>query len=272
MTMKIKYLIFSLFVLAAWGCSSGGDEDNSNKGGDNQYDNTFTATFVSSARPSWAIDWTSNVAMPNWQEPVSEDFECSMDLLVTLSADYRPYSTDNDVMAVFIGNECRALSYRNELTNGDVAYLLHVKGNSEEVDHPMELRFYCDQLHTMNVTDGVPSFTPNNLMGDAYHCVLDLGNENIKYPYSTDLNVILPDKLPFTVSDDDMLAVFVGDECRAIGIYQPELFEGWRMVVYSKQANETAQIRYYSAAKGGVYTILKTVTLNNLLQQENITF
>ena len=37
-------------------------------------------------------------------------------------------------------------------------------------------------------------------------------------------------------------------------------------------SNETAQIRYYSADKGGVYTILKNVTLNNDIQVEHITF
>lgn len=84
---------------------------------------------------------------------------------------------------------------------------------------------------------------------------------------------MLPQRAWSANSDDEDDTVLIdGVTYRAIGIYQPELFEGWRMVVYSKQANETAQIRYYSAAKGGVYTILKTVTLNNLLQQENITF
>ena len=272
MNMKIKYLVFSLFVLAAWGCSSGGDADNGNNGGNTQSDIVYTATFVSAPRPSWAIDWTSDATMPDWQEPTSEDFECSMDLLVTLGEDYLPYSTDDDVMAVFIGDECRALSYRNVMTNGNVAYLLHVRGNSEEVDHPMRLHFYCDQLHTMNITEAIPPFTPNNLMGEAYQSILDLGDESIKYPYSTEMAVVLPDKLPFTVSDGDMLAVFVGDECRGIGICDPELFEGWRIVVYSKQPHETAQIRYYSAEKGGIYTILKTFTLSDLLQQENITF
>lgn len=49
-------------------------------------------------------------------------------------------------------------------------------------------------------------------------------------------------------------------------------YDGWRMNVYSRQPNETAQIRYYSADKGGVYTILKNVTLNNDIQVEHITF
>lgn len=259
--MKIRYLVFSLCVLAVWGCSSDGDNDGAP-----------TSTFVKSPRPTWAIDWSSNVAMPDWQEPISEDFECSMDLLVTLSPEYRAYSTDNDVMAMFIGDECRALSYRNEMANGNVAYLLHVKGSSDEVDLPMELRFYCEQLHTMNVTNAVPPFTPNNLMGVAYQLELNIGDESTKYPYSTELNIKLPDELPFSVSDDDMLAVFVGNECRAIGGRNPELFEGWRMVVFSKQANESAQIRYYSEEKGGIYTFLKTFTLNDRLQQVNIAF
>lgn len=268
MNKIIKYFVFGLFVLAAGGCSSGGDDDNSNTPSGIVY----TAKFDSSPRPSWAIDWSSDTNAPNWQEPISEDFECSMDVLVTLYDDYLPYSTDNDVMAVFIGNQCRALSNRNVLEDGSVVYLLHIKGSSEEVDQPMELRFYCDKLHAMNITNAMPPFTPNNLMEEAYQLVLTLGDGCTKYPYFTELHVTMPTSQPFTVSNGDMLAVYVGDECRGIGIRNPELFEGWRMVVYSKQPNETAQIRYYSAEKGGIYTILKTFTLNNSLQKENIEF
>lgn len=251
------------FLPLLWGCSS--DSDNGNGSNDK-------VTFTESASPTWAIDWSSDATFPNWQEPVSEDFECSMDLLVTLNDEYQPFSTDNDVMSVFIGGECRAISYRNVMNDDEVVYLLHVKGSGEEVDMPMELHFYCDKLHALNITQAVPPFIPNNLMEDNYHLSLDPGYGSTKYPLYTELSVKLPNQLPFTVSDNDMLAVFVGNECRGIGSYEPELYDGWRMNVYSKQPNETAQIRYYSANKGGVYTVLKTFTLNDLLQLVNIDF
>lgn len=251
------------FLPLLWGCSS--DSDNGNSSNDK-------VIFTESASPTWAIDWSSDATFPNWQEPVSEDFECSMDLLVTLNDEYLPFSTDNDVMSVFIGGECRAISYRNVMNNGDVVYLLHIKGSSEEVYMNMELRFYCDKLHALNISQAIPPFIPNNLMEETYQLWLDPYDGSTKYPYYTQLAVMLPKQLPFTFSENDKMAVFVGDECRGIGSYAPELYDDWRVNVYSKQPNETAQIRYYSADKGGVYTILKTITLNDDMQLVNIEF
>lgn len=256
-----RYLIFSLLALAVWGCSSDSDSTSSSQ-----------STFAAAAEPAWAIDWSSNETAPNWQEPTSESFECSMDMLVTLNDDLQPYASAADMMAVFMHGECRAVSYPNVMKDGKVAYLLHIKGSSEEVGNRMLLYFYCDKQHTMNQSESVPPFTPNNLMDEAYHLNLSFEDGSTKYPYFTVLNVMMPESLPFTVNERDKMAVFVGDECRGIGISSPNGYDGWRMNVYSRQPNETAQIRYYSADKGGVYTILKNVTLNNDIQVEHITF
>ncbi len=49
-----------------WGCSS--DEDE--KGGD--------LTFTESAKPTWRVDWFSTAAPPDWHDPASTAYECSM--------------------------------------------------------------------------------------------------------------------------------------------------------------------------------------------------
>ena len=261
-TVKIVMLMAALTI--QWGCSSDNEENGSEE---------RNSMFLTSAKPTWAIDWSSDAAAPDWQEPDATKFECSMNLLVELGDDVVSYSTDGDVMGVFIGGECRGVSYRNKLSDGKVIFLLHVKGSSEESEHPMELRYYCDKLHHLTITDGVPPFMPNNMIDDmTYQLEEHLGDGSTKYPFFTELEILLPEQLPFTENDDDMLAVFVGDECRGVGAKDPEFIPGWRVVVYSVKENETAHVRYYSAETGGVYTIQQTFTLNNFLQSEKITF
>jgi len=266
----IETIMLAAALTMAWGCSS--DDDTPTSTNSEEEQQWTGSTFAASEKPTWAIDWSSNATKPDWQEPAATKYECSMDMLVSLGQELAPYSTDNDVMAVFIGLECRGVSYRNLLQDGRVAFLLHVKGSSYEIALPMQLRYYCDSLHHLNVTTAISPFTPNNVMGKTYQSVFNIDRGSTKYPLSTTLAVMLPEQLPFVESSDDMLAVFVGGECRGIGYQGGDLYEGWRVKVVSAQKDETAEIRYYSADKAGIYTILKTFTLSGSLQQENISF
>ena len=123
----------------------------------------------------------------------------------------------------------------------------------------------------MSITTAISPFVPNNV-DDIFQSDFSIVSGSQKYPVATLLSVMMPQEMPFTATSGDMLAVFVGDECRGIGYQGGDLYEGWRVTVYGPQVGETGQIRYYSAEKGGVYTILKTFTLSGNLQQENIWF
>ena len=217
-----------------WGCSS--DEDE--KGGD--------LTFTESANPTWRVDWFSIAAPPDWHDPASTAYECSMNLLVELDGDAERYSSNADLMSVFINGECRGVSYRNVLDNGEIAFLLHPSGRSEENGAPMELRYYCEKLKHLTISDAIPPFKSSNLIDDTYQLVFDFGYGSTKYPYFTELTIVLPEKLPCTPH--------------------------WKMTAYQVHPDETVQVRYYSAAKGGIYTITQPITLKGNLQQENIKF
>lgn len=269
----IKTIILAAVLTMAWGCSSGDDTPANINNKEGQGEQQWTgSTFAASEKPTWAIDWSSNVTKPDWQEPDATRFECSMTMLIRLGQELTPYSTDNDVMAVFIDGECRGVSYRNQLQNGRVAFLLHVKGTGDEANRRMELRYYCDRLHHLNVTSAISPFVPNNVMDKTYQIDFNIDKGSTKYPLATNLTVMLPKQLPFVETSGDMLAVFVGGECRGIGYQGGDLYDGWRVKVAGTQAGETAEIRYYSADKAGIYTILKTFTLSGSLQQENISF
>ena len=258
----------------AWGCSSNDDDETFIPGKEVQEEQPQWngSTFAPSDKPEWAIDWTSNDAAPNWQEPESSLYECSMSLLVEQDDEFIRYSSDGDVMAIFINGECRGVSYRNVLNNGGVAYVLHVKGNSAETNAAMELRYYNARMHQLFIDSFMPPFSPNNLMDEAYRLIQSIGDGSTKYPVDGMLTVMLPKQLPFTPTDGDMLAVFVGDECRGVGCADPEMYPGWRVNVFCRQRGEVVQVRYYSAEKGGVYTILNTVAINDDMQQTDITF
>lgn len=93
-----------------------------------------------------------------------------------------------------------------------------------------------------------------------------------EYPNSAFVAVIMPDELPFTVTDGDMLASFVDGECRGIYERNEELYSGWRGENFFRDGETTAQLRYYSAEKQGVYTIETPVDLTQTMQNVYIKF
>lgn len=265
-TKNIQIMMLMAALTLLWGCSS--DDDNKSNGQPGSHSTVTTVTM----RPNWSINWMSDATEPNWQEAPASKYECSMDMMVELDDEAVSYSTDDDLMAVFIGGECRGVSNRNKMTSGKVAFLLHIKGSSEEVDASMQIRYYSGGAHHLSITEGVPPFTPNNLMDETYQLMLGLWEGSQKYPIFTELQINLPETMPFTVSSGDMLAVFVGDECRGLGAADPEFYSGWRVAVMGKEKDETAQVRYYSAENNCIYTFQQTFTLNGYLQGEKLQF
>jgi len=248
----------------AWGCSSDND------GNEEQWNGS---TFAPADKPAWAVDWTSTATKPDWKTPDLSKYELNMYFLVELDEEAARYSTDEDVMAMFINGECRDVTVHRNILPDNVVFMLYFKGSSSEVGKPLELRYYCDKLHYMSTITSFTTFVPNsdNSPIKDFTKVLHLGDGSAKYPVCTQLTVMMPQKLPFTVSGNDMLAVYVGNECRGVG-KKAETQDCWQVPAYSAQQGDIAQIRYYSAEKSGVYSILKTVKLGGTPQQENISF
>ncbi|WP_027449956.1 hypothetical protein [Xylanibacter brevis] len=257
----IKTMILMAALTLAWGCSSDSDDNQQWRG----------SVFALSVKPTWAIDWSSDVAQPNWQAPAPTKYECSMHLLIRLSDELSGHSTDDDQMAVFIGDECRGVSSRNLLSDGKVAFLLHVKASSEETGQPMELRYYCGGIHHLNKMQLEVPFTPNNFF-QPYKQDLAISDGSTKYPVVSQLTVTLPLQLPFTVNSRDQLAVFVDNECRGVGERDAENPDQWHITVCGVQAGETAQIRYYSTEKRGTFTIQESIQLTGKPQEVYISF
>lgn len=254
----IRVMMWMAVLTLVWACSSD--------------DNEGTATFSSGLKPSWTVDWQYNDPAPSWKEPESTLFECSMDVLVELDDELLPYSTDADRMAMFINSECRGVSMRNVMANGRVYFLLHVKGTSEEAGSVLHLRYYCDSVNHLFMEDEIVHFTPNNVMDDTFQFVFSPVERSSKYPFYTQLVVMLPENLPFKLTEDDMMAVFVGDECRGICKANTDMYPGWRGIVYKRWAEEEVEVRFYSADKKGIYNLSPKVVLNDYMKTYNASF
>ena len=258
---RILYIILASALLMLGGCSS--DNENEGEGKSN-----VAFTPVDTA-PNWAIDWTSNDPVPDWEDPAPTKFECSMNMLVGIisTSMLMPYST-----------ECRGVSRRNVTKDGDVLFLVHVKGSSEEAGLPTTIRYYSAGARQLFINDYDVTFTPNNLMDtndDDFSIWLSPLEASTKYPCYTFISTILPDNVPFTVTPDDKMAVFVGNECR--GFCKPEFNDKlgtneWGGIIYTRGDGERGQVRYYSAEKQGVYIIADDITLNNQFKKINVTF
>jgi hypothetical protein len=243
-----------------WGCSSDSDDPQSPTNPDDKA--TVESVFTPSERPTWAIDWMWNdMALPaDWKDPAPFTYERAMELHVQLDDQFREFASEGDQMAAFLDGICRGVSD----INPNKEFMLYIQGNNEEIETLIEVKYYCAQLKHMFTIEDVP-FIPESDEDDKSNIVLTMGDGSAKYPYQTEIVVTLPDEPEYDKIADDLVFIFVGDECRAICI-SSDLWPGFKGTVFSRDPGEMVEVRYYSAAKGGYYTMKETVKLNNALQ------
>ena len=242
MKTTIKTIILMAALTFVWGCTSDSDE-NAN------------SVFVTSAFPNWKIDWSSNDARPSWSSPNPSIFESSMIIMVKLQDELVPYSTDADLMSIFINDECRAVS-RPDGEGNDIYFILNVHGNSTDREVLFTLNYYCNALKQLFTLTGNGTYLAERNYGTETDYIAPLLQGSTKYPIQTNLHVALSDNKPFETSPDDLIAAFVGNECR--GVCTPEE----TLTVYSSQVGETVKLRYYSDQKKGIYTSPKNIQVS----------
>ena len=98
-----------------------------------------------------------------------------------------------------------------------------------------------------------------------------------KYPFKgiLSINRIPAKERPVALSTDDMIAAFVGDECRGVSHLDNSMIEYNSLVVdaYLRQQEEPVTLRYYSAAENKVYSFMHVFKPNGYLSLSiNATF
>ena len=213
------------------------------------------------AAPHWTVQWQGTDERPAWQTPDMTAYECSMMGLVTLCPALMPTASADDMIAAFVGNECRgvcnlSLDKEDGAEKQECFGFLFLRGNTG--DAAVSLKYYSARLKRV--------FTVNNcfeMIADG-----DFGfNEDLvpafdeggPYACAETIGVRLPDGVPFTPGDGDELAVMCGSECRGT---VASLADGlYRLKVYAHTPDEPLTLAYYSAAQGKVYRTTQPLTL-----------
>ena len=238
----IKIMFLAAVLTFVWGCSSDDESTSANY------------TFATAEKPAWSVDLTGSDNAPAWTAPDPSLFESSMFIMVKLQDELAAYSTDGDLMAVFIGDECRTVpAIRNVDKAGGVYFVLKIRGNSTERDVNFALRYYCAQLRRVFTLQGTEKFATERTYGFDEDFVPPLLLGCTKYPVQQTLTVQLPSTTPFTPDESDIVAVFAGSECRGVGV------AGQPFTVFRTTDGETLDVRYYSAKQAGVYTLKQKV-------------
>ncbi len=240
----LLFACLALFVA----CSSDDDNEGGNKNA------TYTVTTVSEA-PVWQIDWSFNQERPSWTEPDASLYENWTILKVQIEEELQPYVSEGDMMAVFINGELRGMTTPATLEDETLTnkFLLKVYGNETgtETVHHMSLQYYCQKLNQIftlsdnikldsDQTTGIDEdFIPDFIFGSAKYPVVMLFDA--KY---------LLDKANIEPAKGDLLAAFVGSECRGVNA-SPATKQ--TLVVYGREEGEPVTLKYYQAATGKLF-------------------
>ena len=260
MKTLIKIMSFAAVLTLAWGCSSSDDDENNNGS-----ETTNSAFKDCSEVPRWQVNQSDNQPRPQWTSPDPSKFENKMIVLVRLQDELVPYSTDDDMMAVFVDNECRALSIRSG-NEEKVFFVLNVHANAGDISEHFQLCYYSGglkQLFVLNApqntylnerTVGVDSdFSPTFTVGSTKY--------SVKTPITVNLNLINGRPVD---TDHDLVGVFVDDECRGVGKV------GETFIVFNNSADEPCELCFFSWAQQGIFTIKNKFQFNG--DPRNITF
>ena len=258
---KILMMMLAIPSLLLTGaCSSGGDDN----GGNSNNKNKNELPAVSSGRPDWHVDLTYNETTPDWKDPDPSQYENWFIMMFRIQDELKSSVSDDDMVAVFIGDELRALSRparamddSQSASNDSIYYILKVYGNeSAEEDIQVTLKLWSAKLHQTFTIKGNGKFIHEAVTGVNGDFLPSLSLGSSKYPVTSLVTVnFQPALYGLEASDDDLLAAFIGDECRGTIPPTVNILSAGQipLVVFSTTEGETARVLYYNAKSNTVY-------------------
>ena len=267
--MKHSFLLSTAILLTSLtfgACSSDDDEEKTA---------AYTLTTVSNA-PLWQINWEGNDAYPDWEDPDPSIYENWAVILVQLEDELKPYVSEDDMLAVFVGNELRGLS-QPAIFIGDnedeISAFFLIKAYGNETDAKainVTIRYYNSRLKQIFTRssqfqlkagavfgideDVIPQFT---LGSSKYPVVFNFGLA----PLYQQLTTISPSFAPQT---GDLVAAFVGEECRGCYTYNSQLpLSSSIMTIYARNRSETFTLKYYQYSTNTVYSFTNPMKIEN---------
>jgi hypothetical protein len=213
-------------------------------------------------RPSWSIDFTSNDSRPAWEaeQPPQGKYQFSMTAAVTLSDYLSQFADEDDLLAAFVGDECRGAVKPIEY-EGRYLFLLHFRGNSSESDK-VSLRYYSAANKRIYECKELFGFEPNATFGSIAQPQTPPFDSTAKYPETMDVVLRVTEHPTFSYQTLDMLAVFIGDECRGVAV--PKITDGEATYTIEirggKNESGTVRFRYFSSQVSGMYESLEQLS------------
>jgi hypothetical protein len=247
-----------------WGCSSSDDDkEDPNLGGEN----TISWIKANGSADNWKVNWSGQDTRPTWEAPSPRGFETWMILMVTLQPELAAYSSEEDLMAVTINNEVRAVSspaISMDETN-DVFFILKILGNETSEERVgMTLEYYCSKLHQTFILKGSQYFVPELVYGVDEVFIPDILSGCPNYPVTMPVSIKFPMAAEKTIKpkQGDLVAVLVGDECRGVATLDSSSFlSPILMQIYGRNEGETGIIYYYSASENTVWNTQQKITI-----------
>ena len=227
-------------------CACSSDDDSPGK-----------KSFKAGEKPTWSVNLASSDAAPGWQDIDRSLYESWMYVTVKLEDELAKHASSDDRMVVFIGDEQRTRpSAPNIYADGSVYFVLTIGGNSTDREINIRLCYWSAKLRQTFMIEEKSTFMPELPYGNTTDYVPPLLRGSKKYPVQSSLTVNLAENAPVKTAAGDLVAAFVGEECRGVGkIGQP-------FTVFRTSADETILLRYYNKENAGVYSSQQSVTLS----------
>ena len=234
----------------------------------------YTVTHVAEA-PQWQIDWSYNQPRPDWQEPSASSYMNFSVILVTLEEELQPYASNDDLLALFVGDELRGMSGPAlDMSTGETDnkhFLVKAYGDESGGDMiDVTLKYYNAQLRQVFSRSTTMTYDPDEVLGIEEDFIPNFTLGSAKYPVVKTIDVAdILASAGITPAEGDIAAAFVGDECR--GVSQLSMVNGqssmdngqWSTVNLQcsmVNENETVILKYYDAAGSRVFTFDGSVT------------
>lgn len=282
---KLRYMAFVLAVVAAASCSE--EDDNIQVPEYTKFENPNWTVAAGPAPATAPADWTvafgGGVESPDWRraEPVPAErpvwttpdmhiYPASMTAVIRMSPYILPSITDADLLAAFIGSECRGVAQQIHDAQGGVLYQIQVKGNQSEVGKVV-FKYYCDVTKEAFVSADDLSFEADARLGNVDTPWVLTWDSQSDQPYYMDLDVKV-DLSAFdegAVADGDKVAAFVGDECRGVATaVQTDGGYAFDLRAWGRSLDERLTLKYYTSALKDVYVYGETVAFEHTVSKD----
>lgn len=207
------------------------------------------------ATPEWKVVEAVPMSAPSWEEPDMYVYPASMTVVIRMSEYIQPDVTEQDILGAFIGGECRGLGSTFQNADGETLFLIQVKAAQSEMGK-VEFRFFSAKKQELFVTSDEIVFEADTTLGsvDAPYSLTWNSQGDLPYYMDLDVEVNLSAFDQGSVAEGDIVAAFVGDECRGLGkAVQTDNGYAFQFRTWARNLSDKLTLKYYTSTLKDIY-------------------